>query len=96
MLAAQHRVVGGAQISEKPELLWDYPQLDRLYGRLEAEFELGDRARAIERKLEVIGDAAEWLLDLVQDKRSLRLELAVVGLIAIEIFLSLYDLFWRH
>jgi uncharacterized Rmd1/YagE family protein len=95
MLAVQHRVVGRAQISEKPDLLWDYPQLDRLYARLEAEFELGDRARAIERKLEVIGDAAEWLLDLVQDKRSLRLELAVLALIAIETTLSFYEL-WRH
>lgn len=90
VLAAQHLVVGRAQISEKPDLLWDFPQLDRLYGRLEAEFELGDRARAMQRKLEVIGDAAEWLLDLVQDKRSLRLELAVIGLIAFEVILTLY------
>ncbi|USI74944.1 RMD1 family protein [Sphingomonas morindae] len=94
VLSAQHRVVGRAQISEKPDLLWEHPALDRLYGRLEAEFELGDRARAMERKLEVIGDAAEWLLDLVQDKRSLRLELAVIVLIAFEVVLNLYQ-FWR-
>jgi len=49
----------------------------------------------MERKLEVIGDAAEWLLDLVQDKRSLRLELAVIGLIAFEVILNIYEL-WRH
>lgn len=94
VLAVRHRVVGRAQISEKPDLLWDHPELDRLYGRLEAEFELGDRARAIERKLEVIGDAADVLLELVQDKRSLRLELAVVVLIAFEVILNLYQ-FWR-
>ena len=94
VLAARHRVVGRAQISEKPDLLWDNPELDRLYGRLEAEFELGDRARAIERKLEVIGDAADVLLELVQDKRSLRLELAVILLIAFEVILNLYQ-FWR-
>jgi uncharacterized Rmd1/YagE family protein len=76
-------------------MLWDNPQLDRLYGRLEAEFELGDRARAMERKLEVIGDAAEWLLDLVQDKRSHRLELAILALIAFETLLSVYE-FWLH
>jgi required for meiotic nuclear division protein 1 len=95
VLAAQHRVVGRAQIGEKPDLLWDHPELDRLYGRLEAEFELGDRARAIERKLEVIGDSADVLLDLVQDKRSYRLELAVILLIAFEVMLNLYE-FWRH
>ncbi len=89
VLATQHRVVGRAQIGEKPDLLWDHPELDRLYARLEAEFELNDRARAIERKLEVIGDAANVLLNVVMDKRSYRLEIAVVVLIAVEIFLSL-------
>jgi uncharacterized Rmd1/YagE family protein len=80
--------VGRAQIGEKPDLLWDHPELDRLYGRLEAEFELGDRSRSIERKLEVIGDAANILLNLVMDKRSHRLEIAVVLLIAFEIVVS--------
>ena len=92
VLAAQHRVVGRAQIGEKPDMLWDHPELDRLYARLEAEFELNDRARAIERKLEVVGDAADVLLNLVQDKRSLRLEIAVIVLIAFEVLLNLYHL----
>jgi uncharacterized Rmd1/YagE family protein len=89
VLATQHRVVGRAQIGEKPDLLWDHPELDRLYGRLEAEFELGDRAKAIERKLAVVGDAVDVLLNLVLDKRSYRLEIAVVVLIALEIVVSL-------
>jgi len=92
VLAAQHRVVGRAQIGEKPDMLWDHPELDRLYARLEAEFELNDRARAIERKLEVVGDAADVLLNLVQDKRSHRLEIAVIVLIAFEVLLNLYHL----
>lgn len=94
VLATQHRMVGRAQISEKPDILWDHPELDRLYARLEAEYELGDRARTIDRKLEVIGEAADVLLDLVQDKRSVRLELAVIALIAFEICLTLFEL-WR-
>lgn len=92
VLAARHRVVGRAQIVEKPGLLWDHPELDRLYGRLEIEYELGERARIIERKLAVIGDAVDVLLDLVQDKRSVRLELAIIGLIAFEIVLTLYGM----
>lgn len=95
VLAARHLVVGRAQIGEKPDMLWDHPELDRLYARLEAEFELGDRARAIERKLEVVGDAADVLLEIVQDKRSLRLELAVVLLIGFEVVLNFYQ-FWRN
>lgn len=85
VLAARHRMVGRAQISEKPEVLWDHPELDRLYGRLEAEYELGDRARVIEHKLEVIGDAADVMLELIQDRRSVRLELVIIALIFGEI-----------
>jgi uncharacterized Rmd1/YagE family protein len=91
VLAAQHRMVGRAQISEKPEVLWDHPELDRLYGRLEAEYELGDRARVIEHKLEVIGDAADALLNVIQDRRSVRLELAIIALIAFEILVGLAE-----
>jgi required for meiotic nuclear division protein 1 len=91
VLDARHRMVGRAQISEKPEVLWDHPELDRLYGRLEAEYELGDRARVIEHKLEAIGDAADVLLDVVQDRRSVRLELAIIALIAFEIVVGLAE-----
>lgn len=91
VLAAQHRMVGRAQISEKPEVLWDHPELDRLYARLEAEYELGDRARVIEHKLEVIGAAADALLNVIQDRRSVRLELAIIALIAFEVAVGLVE-----
>ena len=94
VLATQQRLVGRAQISEKPDILWDHPELDRLYARLEAEYELGERARMIDRKLEVVGETADVLLNLVQNKRSVRLELAIIALIAFEIVLSLYDRLW--
>jgi uncharacterized Rmd1/YagE family protein len=42
-----------------------------------------------------VGDSADVLLDLVQDKRSYRLELAVILLIAFEVLLNFYQ-FWRH
>lgn len=91
VLDARHRMVGRAQIGEKPEVLWDHPELDRLYARLEAEYELGDRARVIEHKLKVIGDAADVLLDVIQDRRSVRLELAIIALIAFEIVVGLAE-----
>ncbi|MBB4640034.1 RMD1 family protein [Rhizorhapis suberifaciens] len=91
VLDARHRVVGRAQVGEKPDLLWDHPELDRLYARLEAEYELDERAEVIGAKLEVIGDTADALLNLVQDKRAVRLELAIIALIAFEVALTVYD-----
>ena len=50
----------------------------------------------LDRKLEVIGDTAETLLGLLQDRHSLRVEWYIVLLIVVEILLTLYELFVRH
>ena len=88
VLAARHRVMGTAQAGERPDLLWDHPDLDRLYTRLEAEYELGERAEVLERKFGALGDFTEVLLEIAQDKRAVRLEMAVIALIAFEVLLS--------
>lgn len=91
VMATQHRVVGRAQISERPDLLWDNPGLDRLYARLSAEYELIERFQVLDRKLELIGEAADMLLDVVQEKRAVRLELAIIVLILFEICMSILE-----
>lgn len=92
-LSIQHKIVGRVEIIDKPELLWDAPELERLYQRLEDEYEIRERHQALERKLELISRTAETVLDLLQHNTGLRVEWYVVMLIVIEILLSLYDLF---
>lgn len=92
VLAARHRVTGTAQVDERPDLLWDNSGLDRLYARLEAEYELKERAEVLARKLGTLGDFAEVLLDIVQDKRAFRVEIAIIALIAFEIMLTLFNM----
>jgi uncharacterized Rmd1/YagE family protein len=84
-LLAQHRVSGRADVTEKPEVVWERPDLDRLYGRLENEFELKERATILARKLAVISDTAGVLSDIINTRRALRLEFIIVLLIAAEI-----------
>jgi uncharacterized Rmd1/YagE family protein len=50
---------------------------------------------ALERKLDLISRTAETLLELMQHKRSLRVEWYIVILIVIEILLTLYEIFAR-
>jgi uncharacterized Rmd1/YagE family protein len=95
VLSARHRIMGTVQADERPDLLWDHPHLDRLYTRLEAEYELDERAEVLERKFVEPGDFTEVLLDIVRDKRAYRLELALIGLIAFEIVLSLFTIIAR-
>ena len=89
VLSARHRVMGTAQAGERPDLLWDHPDLDRLYTRLEAEYELRERAEVLERKFGALGDFTDVLLEIAQDKRAVRLEVAVIVLIAVELLLSI-------
>jgi uncharacterized Rmd1/YagE family protein len=93
VLMVEHKMVGRVEVTEKPDLLWDHPQLERLYARLVDEYELSERHRALERKLELISRTAETVLGLVQARRSLRVEWYIVVLILVEILLTLYDKF---
>jgi required for meiotic nuclear division protein 1 len=92
-LLVQHRVSGRVAIGEKPDALWDRPDLERLYARLEDEYELKERVDALGRKLAVIAETANTLADIIDTRRSLRLELIVVVLIAFEIVITFYQIY---
>jgi uncharacterized Rmd1/YagE family protein len=93
VLIAQTQTVGRVEVTEKPEITWDRPDLDRLYERLSLEYELRERDRALSRKLEFISHTAQTYLDMAQTRQSLRLEWYIVALILIEIVLIVYDIF---
>lgn len=92
VLLAQHHMVGRVAIGERPDVLWDHPKLERLYARLEDWYELIERDRAIDRKLDIISRTAVTLNDLLQHQRSLRVEWYIVILIVFEIILTLYQM----
>src|SRR5215469_748137 len=92
-MLVQQRVSGRVAVAEKPDVVWDRPDLDRLYARLEDEYELKERAEALTRKLTVIADTAEVLTDIIDTARSLRLELIIVVLIAVELVIAGYQIF---
>lgn len=96
VLMIQGRMVGRVEISEKPELLWEEPQYERLYLRLAEEYELIERHRALERKLDLVSKTAQTLLDLLQNKATHRVEWYITILIVIEIMLTVYELWGRH
>jgi uncharacterized Rmd1/YagE family protein len=90
-LLAQQRVAGRIEINDKPELLWERPDLERLYARLEDEYELRERDIALDRKLELINRTANTLLGMLHNRRSNRLEWYIVILIVVEIVIGLLE-----
>ncbi len=91
-LLTEHRMVSRIEVHEKPELLWDHPELEPLHERLEAEYELRQRRAALERKQELLSRTVETVLDLLNQRRSLRVEWYIVILIVFEIILTLYTM----
>lgn len=94
-LLSEQRMVGRVEVREKPEVLWENAELERFYPRLEREYELRERAAALERKLELISRTAKTSLELLQQRRNLRVEWYIVLLIVIEIMLTVYGMIWH-
>jgi uncharacterized Rmd1/YagE family protein len=91
-LLTEQRMVGRVEVREKPEALWDNAELEYFYPRLDREYELRDRAVALERKLDLISRTARTALDLVQQRSYLKVEWYILVLILFSIVLSLYDM----
>jgi uncharacterized Rmd1/YagE family protein len=94
-LLVQHRISGRIEVEEKPDVLWDHPQSERLHARLVDEYELKERANALARKLRIISETTSALTDLIDTERSIRLEATIVVLIIVEVVIAFYELFIR-
>lgn len=94
-LRIHQRLARRIDLDDKPDVLWDHPELERLWARLVDEYDLPERGRAIERKLEVIRETADTITNLMATQTSHRLEWYIIALIALEIVLGLFDRIWR-
>jgi len=94
-LLVHHRISGRVAIEEKPDVLWDRPDLERLFARLEDEYELKERANALRHKLQVIEGTNRALTDIIDTERSARLEAIIVLLIVVEVLIGFYEVFYH-
>lgn len=90
-LDARSRATARVDADGKPDVLWDNPALEPLHARLVEEFELRERAGLLDRKLALVGETVQSLLQIIEARRSLGLEIAIVVLIAIEVVTTLYE-----
>jgi len=87
-LLVQQRVSGLVAVAEKPDVLWERPDLERFYARLEDEYELKERADFLTRKLGIISDSGKVLADIIDTERSLRLEQMIIALLVVGIIVA--------
>lgn len=92
LLLIEHRMVGRAETGEKPDVLWEHPDLERFYTLLEDEFEVRERLAALRSKIGLVGRTVRTLVDLIDARHSLRVEWYIVALIVFEIVLTLVQM----
>ena len=91
-LLVQQRVSGLVAVAEKPDVLWERPDLERFYARLEDEYELKERADLLTRKLGVISGTGKALADIIDTERSLRLEQMIIALLLLGTIFTGYQI----
>ena len=82
-------------ILEKPEIVWEEPELDALYEELRIVFEIDERFRALDKKLEDILEMGRVISDLASASRELILETLILLFIVIEIMLTIIEYFFK-
>ena len=92
-LLTQARVMGRHEVIEKPEVTWDQPELDRLFTRMSAEYELEERARILSAKAEFVSGSIQLLIDMDRHRQSIRVEWYIVLLIVLEIVILVFEMF---
>ena len=88
-LAIRRELVSQLSVLDPPESIWDDDRLDRLYHALQNNFEIPQRMRVVEHKLELIHDTAQMVVSINEGRRSHFLEMVVIFLIGFEVVLAL-------
>ena len=89
-ISTRNEVLSVLHLLDKPDEVWDDPELDRIYDDLRAEFDLTDRYQALESKLRGVQESLELVLDVARDRRMWILEVSIALLILVELVLSLW------
>ena len=88
-IGTRSEVLSVLHLLDKPDAAWDDPGAERVYNELRAELDLVDRYQSLELKLRSVQEALELVTDIARDRRLVLLEISIVGLIVLEIVLSL-------
>lgn len=83
-------------VLDKPELVWEEVELESLYLSLRKMFELDDRFKNIEFKLDYIRKTSELALTMMSDRRMIILETMIVILFVVDLLLFGYEILTGH
>lgn len=92
-LAVKQTAISHLSLFDKPEEVWESPELEKLYTLLSAEFDLSPRFNVLDKKIEFLSEASRMLMEILAERKSALLELIIIILIAIGLIPYLPDIF---
>jgi len=93
LVLIRHDMIIDLHLLDKPNILWDNEDAERLYNSLASALELKDRFDVVEYKLNSIRDDILMVMDLTNHNHSSFLEWIIIILIGVEIVMGLYEWF---
>lgn len=85
-------VVSRLSLLDRPETVWEDKELEHFFEELRSMFDLEDRFKALDFKLQLIQSHSSLFLQTIGERRIEVLEIIIVALIIFEIALFLYDI----
>ena len=80
------------RLLDRSELVWSNGELSTLYTELRTEFEIQSRFNSLEIKLNLMQQSTTFLLEVLHNQKSDKLEWIIIILIMIEVVISLVEL----
>ena len=72
---------------DKPESIWESPDLETLYNKMSSEYDLKVRFDVLDKKIDYLSDISKMMMEFLAEKRNAFLEIIIIILIAIDIVL---------
>lgn len=88
-------VITQLSLLDKPDITWESKEMESLFLAMRKMFELEDRFRTLEFRLNFIQNTSEMVLHILEAKRSVNLELWIIGLFIVDVMLVVYEIFFK-
>ncbi len=86
----RHDMWNNLLLLDKPNIVWENEDIEKLYNKLDTSFEIKSRYDIIEYKLRHLKDDIQSLMDFISHKHSEFLEWIIIWLITFEIIMSFF------
>lgn len=88
--SARHQIISNVAVLDPPDETWKSKELEKLHRDIQQNFDIDIRFRTLDRKITLVQDNIEIIVDLTASRRATLLEAMIVLLIVFEIAMALF------